>query len=76
MGSGRVFVAMSGGVDSGLLRAIDRAKDQSYVLYSLGQEELKHLLFPWVITGRMVFYQGEEALGGGIIEGASSHSID
>lgn len=46
MGSGRVFVAISGGVDSGLLRAIDRAKDQSYVLYSLGQEELKHLLFP------------------------------
>ncbi|MBM3157945.1 MAG: tRNA 2-thiouridine(34) synthase MnmA, partial [Chloroflexi bacterium] len=29
-----------------LLKAIDAAKDQSYVLYSLGQSELQHLLFP------------------------------
>jgi len=29
-----------------LLKAIDTAKDQSYFLYGLGQEELKHLLFP------------------------------
>src|SRR3972149_6015777 len=29
-----------------LLRALDPAKDQSYVLYTLGQEELAHLLFP------------------------------
>lgn len=29
-----------------LLKAIDPAKDQSYVLYALGQEELSHLLFP------------------------------
>jgi tRNA-specific 2-thiouridylase len=29
-----------------LLRALDRAKDQSYVLYCLGQHQLKHLLFP------------------------------
>lgn len=29
-----------------LLKAIDADKDQSYVLYILGQEELKHLLFP------------------------------
>jgi tRNA-specific 2-thiouridylase len=29
-----------------LLRGVDRGKDQSYVLYSLGQEELPHLLFP------------------------------
>jgi tRNA-specific 2-thiouridylase len=29
-----------------LLKAIDRAKDQSYFLYTLRQEELKHLLFP------------------------------
>jgi tRNA-specific 2-thiouridylase len=27
-------------------RAADQAKDQSYVLYSLGQEELSHTLFP------------------------------
>ncbi len=29
-----------------LRRARDAAKDQSYFLYSLGQEELEHLLFP------------------------------
>ncbi len=29
-----------------LLKATDAAKDQSYVLYNLGQKELKHLLFP------------------------------
>jgi tRNA-specific 2-thiouridylase len=29
-----------------LLKGIDRAKDQSYVLYTLGQKELEHLLFP------------------------------
>ncbi|RIK04286.1 MAG: tRNA 2-thiouridine(34) synthase MnmA [Acidobacteria bacterium] len=29
-----------------LLRAVDQAKDQSYVLYMLGQEELASMLFP------------------------------
>jgi tRNA-specific 2-thiouridylase len=29
-----------------LLKGIDSDKDQSYVLYMLGQEELRHLLFP------------------------------
>jgi len=29
-----------------LRRGADRQKDQSYVLYMLGQEELRHLLFP------------------------------
>jgi tRNA-specific 2-thiouridylase len=29
-----------------LLRACDRSKDQSYVLYSLNQEQLAHTLFP------------------------------
>ncbi|MCY0899551.1 MAG: tRNA 2-thiouridine(34) synthase MnmA [Firmicutes bacterium] len=29
-----------------LLRARDRAKDQSYLLYTLGQGDLRHLLFP------------------------------
>ena len=29
-----------------LLRAVDDDKDQSYVLYTVGQEELPHLLFP------------------------------
>lgn len=29
-----------------LLRGIDAAKDQSYVLYMLGQEQLRHTLFP------------------------------
>jgi tRNA-uridine 2-sulfurtransferase len=29
-----------------LRKAIDSAKDQSYVLYNLGQKELEHLLFP------------------------------
>ncbi len=31
---------------SELLRAVDRSKDQSYVLHVLGQEKLKHALFP------------------------------
>ena len=29
-----------------LLKAVDRHKDQSYFLYTLGQAELRHLLFP------------------------------
>lgn len=29
-----------------LLRAVDQAKDQSYVLHVLGQEQLQHALFP------------------------------
>jgi tRNA-specific 2-thiouridylase len=29
-----------------LLRGADRSKDQSYVLYMLGQQELEHVLFP------------------------------
>ncbi|MCY0877765.1 MAG: tRNA 2-thiouridine(34) synthase MnmA [Firmicutes bacterium] len=29
-----------------LWRAKDRAKDQSYLLYTLGQDDLRHLLFP------------------------------
>ena len=29
-----------------LLRAVDASKDQSYVLYMLGQEQLRHLLLP------------------------------
>jgi tRNA-specific 2-thiouridylase len=29
-----------------LLRGCDRTKDQSYVLYMLGQEQLRHVLFP------------------------------
>lgn len=29
-----------------LLKAVDSAKDQSYVLYTLGQKELEHLMFP------------------------------
>ncbi|HNT78099.1 MAG TPA: tRNA 2-thiouridine(34) synthase MnmA [Anaerolineae bacterium] len=29
-----------------LLRGVDRAKDQSYVLYMLGQSQLRHLLLP------------------------------
>lgn len=29
-----------------LLKGVDKEKDQSYVLYMLGQEELPHLLFP------------------------------
>jgi len=31
---------------SELLRAVDRSKDQSYVLHVLGQDKLKHALFP------------------------------
>lgn len=32
--------------ESELLRAVDRSKDQSYVLHVLDQEKLKHALFP------------------------------
>ncbi len=39
-----------GGTRYHLLRGVDRRKDQSYVLYMVGQEELAHLLFP---LGRM-----------------------
>jgi len=35
-----------GGVEYRLLKGIDERKDQSYVLYSLTQEKLAHLLFP------------------------------
>ncbi|MBI4330375.1 MAG: tRNA-specific 2-thiouridylase [Chloroflexi bacterium] len=43
--------ACAGGEDKGppklaLLKATDETKDQSYVLYTLGQEELAHVLFP------------------------------
>jgi tRNA-specific 2-thiouridylase len=34
------------GGESVLLRAVDRNKDQSYVLHVLGQDKLKHALFP------------------------------
>ncbi len=34
------------GSTSELLRAVDRAKDQSYVLHVLNQDKLKHALFP------------------------------
>lgn len=35
-----------------LLKAVDCAKDQSYVLYMLGQNELEHLLFPMGTRGK------------------------
>ena len=40
----RVRPGGSGGVE--LLRAVDRSKDQSYVLHVLNQEKLKHAMFP------------------------------
>jgi tRNA-uridine 2-sulfurtransferase len=36
----------SGGEEAHLLRAADRAKDQSYALYRLGREELELCIFP------------------------------
>jgi tRNA-specific 2-thiouridylase len=38
--------APAGGQGFELHRAVDRSKDQSYVLYTLGQEELRRTLFP------------------------------
>jgi tRNA-specific 2-thiouridylase len=35
-----------------LLKAIDSAKDQSYVLCTLGQKELEHLMFPIGLYGK------------------------
>lgn len=40
----RVRVGEDGGVE--LLRAVDKHKDQSYVLHVLNQDKLKHALFP------------------------------
>ena len=40
----RLRSAVSGHIE--LLRAVDRNKDQSYVLHVLNQEQLKHALFP------------------------------
>jgi tRNA-specific 2-thiouridylase len=41
------YARIEQGVDGyRLLAGLDTAKDQSYVLYMLGQEELRHLLFP------------------------------
>ena len=70
-GMGKAVVLLSGGVDSSLLRAIDRAKDQSYVLYSLGQEELKHLLLPLGDHRKDGLLPGGRGFGGGIIESSS-----
>jgi tRNA-specific 2-thiouridylase len=45
----RVAAPAAGAVDDTgfrLLRGLDRAKDQSYFLYGLGQEELAHTRFP------------------------------
>ncbi len=40
------YVRVRHGQDAELLRAVDPDKDQSYVLYTLGQEELSRTLFP------------------------------
>jgi tRNA-specific 2-thiouridylase len=40
------YVRVRHGEEADLLRAIDPDKDQSYVLYTLGQEELSRTLFP------------------------------
>ena len=40
-----------------LRKAVDDTKDQSYVLYSLTQEQLKHIMFP---LGRMTKVQARE----------------
>lgn len=40
-----------------LRKAVDDTKDQSYVLYSLTQEQLKHIIFP---LGRMTKVQARE----------------
>jgi len=40
-----------------LRKAVDDTKDQSYVLYSLSQEQLKHIIFP---LGRMTKLQARE----------------
>ena len=41
-----VRIKRNEGGKSELLRAVDRSKDQSYVLHVLNQEKLKHALFP------------------------------
>jgi tRNA-uridine 2-sulfurtransferase len=41
-----VRIRRAAGGKSELLRAVDRSKDQSYVLHVLNQEKLKHALFP------------------------------
>jgi tRNA-specific 2-thiouridylase len=41
-----VRIRRTAGGTSELLRAVDHSKDQSYVLHVLGQDKLKHALFP------------------------------
>ena len=64
-----------------LKKALDASKDQSYVLYTMTQEQLAHTLFPLdtlkivfdmpqraVAKGQsVVLYDGETVVGGGII---------
>jgi len=46
-----------------LLRAVDRAKDQSYVLHVLNQEQLSHSLFPVGETPKAEIRRMAEAFG-------------
>ncbi|MBQ4155503.1 MAG: tRNA 2-thiouridine(34) synthase MnmA, partial [Clostridia bacterium] len=57
-----------------LKKAVDETKDQSYVLYSLTQEELKHTIFP---LGNMTKAQiREKAKENGFINADKSDSQD
>jgi tRNA-specific 2-thiouridylase len=46
-----------------LLRGLDRAKDQSYFLYGLGQEELAHTRFPLGELTKLMVREKARALG-------------
>ncbi len=58
-----------------LRRAVDMAKDQSYVLGMLTQEQLSHCLFPLNDVEKPVVREEAAALGFGVAKKPDSHDI-
>ena len=67
-------LALSGG-DASLHRAVDHAKDQSYVLGVLDQEQLRRCLFPLADTEKPQIREEARALGLGVAKKPDSHDI-
>ncbi|PKM88556.1 MAG: tRNA 2-thiouridine(34) synthase MnmA [Firmicutes bacterium HGW-Firmicutes-12] len=58
-----------------LMRGKDLSKDQSYVLYNLGQEQLKHILFPLGIYTKGQIRQKAEQLNLTVAKKSESQEI-
>ncbi len=63
------------GEDASLHRAADHAKDQSYVLGVLDQEQLRRCLFPLADTEKPQIREEARALGLGVAKKPDSHDI-